>query len=129
MELRTAFRQIEFLSKTMEPPLLDGVDTVLCWLSRKIMLLRHRPHKMCEYQADAAGQLDEETLLYWLRELVQLKHVRAEERVPMGTHDFPHLEVRFNFHFSRKLMTCRMLIMQLLSSVPQVDGGLGTRLV
>ena len=93
MEIRTALRRIEFLAKTMEPPLLDGVETVLCWLSWKIMPLRHRPHKMCEYQADAAGQLDKETLLYRLRELVQPKHVRAEERVPMGTHDFPPLEV------------------------------------
>ena len=49
VELKTAFRRIEFLTKTMEPPLLDGVDTVLCWLSRKIMPLRDRPHKMCEY--------------------------------------------------------------------------------
>ena len=40
------------------------------------------------------ARLDEETLLYRLRELVQPKHVRAEERVPMGTHDFPPLEVR-----------------------------------
>ena len=94
MELRTAFRRIEFLTKTMEPPLLDGVDIVLCWLSRKIMPLRHRLHKMCEYQADAAGRLDKETLLYRLKQLVQPKHVRAEERVPMGTHDFPPLEVR-----------------------------------
>ena len=89
MELNTAFRQIEFLTKTMEPPLLDGVDTVLCWLRRKIMPLRHRPLKMCEYQADAIGELDEDTLLYRLRELVQPKPVRAEERVPIGTHDFP----------------------------------------
>ena len=103
MELRTAFRQIEFLTKTMEPPLLDGVDTVLCWLSRKIMPLRYRPHKMCEYQADAAGQLDEETLLYRLRELVQPKHVRAEERVAMGTHDFPSLEVRYFYNLSDNL--------------------------
>ena len=83
----------------MEPPLLDGVDTVLCWLSRKIMPLRHRPLKMCGYQADATGRLDEEMLLYRLRELVQPKHVRAEEHVAMGTHDFPPLEVRFNLHF------------------------------
>ena len=31
--------------------------------------LRHRPHKMCEYKADASGRLDEETLLYRLRGL------------------------------------------------------------
>ena len=94
MEIRTALRRIEFLAKTMEPPLLDGMDTVLCWLRRKIMPLRHRAHKMCKYQADAAGELDEETLLYRLRELVQPKHVRVEERITMGTHDFPPLEVR-----------------------------------
>ena len=61
------------------------------------MPLRHRLHKMCEYQADAEARLDEETLLYRLRELVQPKHVRADERVPMGTHDFPPLEVRLTF--------------------------------
>ena len=53
------------------------------------------PHKMCEYQADAAGRLDEKTLLYRLRELVQPKHVRATEGVPMCSHDFPPPEVRF----------------------------------
>ena len=79
----------------MEPPLLDGVDTVLCWLRRKIMSLRHRAHKMCEYQADAAEELDDETLLYWLKELVQPNYVRTEKRVAMGTHDFPPLEVRY----------------------------------
>ena len=94
MELRIAFRRIEFLTKTMEPPLLDGVDTVLCWLSRKIMPLRHRPHKMCEYQADAAGRPDEKTLLYRLRELVQPKHVRATEGVPMFSDNFSPPEVR-----------------------------------
>ena len=61
------------------------------------MPLRHRPHKMCEYQADAAGRPYEETMLYRLMELVQPKHVRADERVPMGTHDFPPLEVRLTF--------------------------------
>ena len=45
-------------------------------------------------EADATAELDEETLLYRLRELVQPKHVRTEERVAMGTHDFPPLEVR-----------------------------------
>ena len=97
-ELRTAFRRIEFLMKTMEPPLLDGVDTVICWLSRKIMPLYHNPHKMCEYQADASdalsGCLDEKTLLYRLKELIQPKHVRASENVPMFTHDYPPPEVR-----------------------------------
>ena len=92
-EFRTTFRRIEFLTKTMEPPLLDGVDTVICWLSQKIMPLRHRPHKMCEYQPDASdalgGRLDEKTLLYLLKELVQPKHVRATEGVPIFTHDFP----------------------------------------
>ena len=92
-EVKTALRRIEFLAKTMEPPLLDGVDTLLCWLRRKIMPLRHRAHKMCEYQADATAELDEEMLLYRLRELVQPKHVRTEERVVMGTHDLPPLEV------------------------------------
>ena len=87
------------------------------------MPLRHHAHKMCEYQADAAGELDEETLLYRLRELVQPKHVRAEERVAMGTHDFPPLEVRQLSYFVRQLITCRMLTMRLLFSVPQVDGG------
>ena len=57
------------------------------------MPLRHRAHKMCEYKADASAELDEEMLLYRLRELVQPKHVRTEERVVMGTHDFPPLEV------------------------------------
>ena len=97
-ELRNAFRRIEFLTKTMEPPLLDGVDTVIYWLSRKNMPHRHRPHKMCEYQADASdalgGRLDLKTLLYRLKELVQPKHVRASENVPMFTHDFPPPEVR-----------------------------------
>ena len=63
------------------------------------MPLCHRPHKMCEYQADAVWRLDEEMLLYRLRELVQPKHVRAEEHVAMGTHDFPPLEVRQLLHF------------------------------
>ena len=58
------------------------------------MPLRHRAHKMCEYQMDAASELDEEMLLYRLREQVQPKYVRVEERVAMGTHDFPPLEVR-----------------------------------
>ena len=57
------------------------------------MPLRHRALKMCEHQADAASELDEEMLLYRLRELVQPKFVRMEERVAMGTHDFPPLEV------------------------------------
>ena len=61
------------------------------------MPLRHRAHKMCEYQANAVGELDEETLLYQLKELVQPKYVRTEERVAMGTHDFPPLEVS-NIH-------------------------------
>ena len=72
----------------MEPPLLDGVDTVLCWLRRKIMPLRHHAHKMCEYKADATAELDEEMLLYRLRELVQPKHVRMEERVVMSEMSF-----------------------------------------
>ena len=38
-------------------------------------------------------ELDEETLLYRLKELVQPKYVRTEERVAMDTHDFPPLEV------------------------------------
>ena len=63
------------------------------------MPLRHRAHKMCEYQADAAEELDDETLLYWLKELVQPNYVRTEERVAMGTHDFPPLEVRLTFIF------------------------------
>ena len=57
------------------------------------MPLRHRAHKMSEYQVDATAELDEETLLYRLKELVQPKHVRTAERVVMGTHDFPPLEV------------------------------------
>ena len=65
----------------MEPPILDGVDTILCWLRRKIMPLRHRALKMCEYQADATAELDEETLLYRLRKLVQPKHVRDRKSV------------------------------------------------
>ena len=81
------------MTRTMEPPLLDGVDTVLCWLRRKIMPLRHRAHKMCEYHAEATSELDDETLLFRLRELLQPKFVRTEERVAMGTHDFPPLEV------------------------------------
>ena len=93
VEIRTTLRRIEFLAKTMEPPLIDSVDAVLCWLRRKIMPLRHHAHKMCEYQTDAASELDEETLLYRLRVLVQPNHVRVEERVAMGTHDFPPLEV------------------------------------
>ena len=48
---------------------------------------------MCEYQAEASAELDDEMLLYRLKELVQPKHVRTEERVAMGTHDFPPLEV------------------------------------
>ena len=63
------------------------------------MPLRHRSHKMCEYQADATEELDEETLLYRLRELVQPMHVRVEEHVVMGTHDFPPLEVSNTPHF------------------------------
>ena len=87
--------------KMMEPPLLDGVDTVICWLSRKIMQLHHRPHKMCEYQADASGRLDKKTLLYRLKELVQPKHVRVTEGIPMFTHNFPPPEVRvLSLHLS-----------------------------
>ena len=92
-EVKTALRRIEFLTRTMEPPLLDGVDTVLCWLRRKIMPLRHRALKMCEYHAESTSELDDEMLLFRLRELLQPKFVRTEERVAMGTHDFPPLEV------------------------------------
>ena len=57
------------------------------------MPLRHRAHKMCEYHAEATSELDDEMLLFRLRELLQPKFVRTTERVPMGTHDFPPLEV------------------------------------
>ena len=72
-DLRLAVRRIEFLTSTMEPPLLDGTDTVICWLSRKIMPLRHRPIKMCEYKADDAGNSkpSKNVLLYRLRELIK----------------------------------------------------------
>ena len=78
------------------------------------MPLRHRAHKMCEYQADATAELDEEMLLYRLRELVQPKHVRTEERVVMGTHDFPLLEVSKPNNLSDNIVTRRMLITCLL---------------
>ena len=78
------------------------------------MPLRHRAHKMCEYQADSTAELDEEMLLYRLRELVQPKHLRTEERVVMGTHDFPPLEVSNNPQFVRQLITYRMLTVRLL---------------
>ena len=90
------------MTRTMEPPLLDGVDTVLYWLRRKIMQLRHRALKMCEYHAESTSELDDEMLLFRLRELVQPKFVRTEECVTMGTHDFPPLEVSKRLtHFVR----------------------------
>ena len=58
------------------------------------MPLRHRALKMCEYHAESTSELDDEMLLFRLRELVQPKFVRTEERVAMGTHDFPPLEVK-----------------------------------
>ena len=81
------------MTRTMESPLLDGIDTVLCWLRRTIMPLRHCALIMCEYHAEATSELDDETLLFRLRELLQPKFVRTAERVAMGTHDFPPLEV------------------------------------
>ena len=91
------------------------------------MPLRHRAHKMCEYQADASAELDEETLLYRLKELVQPKHVRTAERVVMGTHDFPPLEV--NEHPKLRPTTLNLSVADDLPAYPvcQVDGGrLGT---
>ena len=54
-ERRLVQRRIEFLTKTMEAPLLDGVDTVICWLSRQILPLRHSPLKMCQYSPTATA--------------------------------------------------------------------------
>jgi hypothetical protein len=90
-ELRVAVRRIEFLTKTMLAPRLDGVDTVICWVSRKIMPLRHRPLKMCEYKADDAGNstLDKDALEYRLRELIKPLSVKAAEGVAMFTHNNP----------------------------------------
>ena len=77
------------MMKTMMAPQLNGVDTVICWVSRKIMPLRHRPLKMCEYKADDAGNsiLDQDVLEYRLRELVKPLSVKAA--VAMFTHDNP----------------------------------------
>jgi hypothetical protein len=97
-ELRLAFRRIEFLTSTMVPPRLDGVDTVLCWLSRRILPLRFRPFKMCEYKAEEVDDtLDIDVLLYRLRELIQPRFVKAAEGVAMFTHDNPAPEVRRTF--------------------------------
>ena len=101
-DLRLAVRRIEFLTSTMEPPLLDGTDTVICWLSRKIMPLPHRPIKMCEYKADDAGNSkpSKNVLLYWLRELIKPQHVKATEGVAMFTHDNPAPAVCFHLPLS-----------------------------
>jgi len=95
-EQRRAYRRIEFLTKTMEPPRLDGVDTVVCWLSRKIMPLSHRPLKMCAWQADSPNDnmLEEHALQYRLRALVPHHKLKAAEGVPMFTHNNPPPEVR-----------------------------------
>ena len=91
-----AARRIEFLTKTMLPPRLDGVDTVVCWLSTKIMPLHHRPIKMCEYKAVDAGNstLDQISLELRLRELVKCTLVKAAEGVAMFTLDNPVQEVK-----------------------------------
>ena len=88
-------------------PRLDGVDTVVCWLSRRIMPLRHRPLKMCEYKAEESdGALDESALLYRLRELIQPRLIKAAEGVAMFTHDNPAPEVRRNFLHFRFCFLC-----------------------
>ena len=75
------------------------------------MPIRHRLHKMCEYQVEASdssgGRLDEKTLLYRLKELIQPKQVRTSENVPMFTHDYPPPEVRilsFKIHPTKHKM-------------------------
>ena len=79
------------------------------------MPLRHRALKMCEYHAESTSELDDEMLLFRLRELVQPKFVRTEERVAMGTHDFPPLEVSKRLtHFVRQHFVCRMLTIRLI---------------
>ena len=134
-EHRIAFRRLEFLTKTMEPPLLDGIDTVVCWLSRKLMPLRHHPFKMCEYQAETSGSndgpLDEKTLLYRLKELLQPKMVRTSEHVPMFNHDNPPPEVRLIFYIlSDKPYDVVGFVCTFSFSAPQVGGGgLGASLV
>lgn len=87
---------MEFLAKTMAPPRLDGADTVVCWLSRKILPLQHRPLKMCEYQPNGADNatLDEDVLLLLLRALIVPSKVKAVEGVPMFTFDNPAPAVR-----------------------------------
>ena len=71
---RLSLRQLEFLTKTMEPRLLDIVETIICWLSRKIMPLHHHPLKMCEYKVESTdidnGLVPEETLMSELKELI-----------------------------------------------------------
>ena len=115
-EHRLVFRRLEFLTKTMEPPLLDSVDTIVCWLSRKIMPLRHRLFKMYEYQAETSGcnngRLDDDTLLYRLKELIQPKMIRTSENVPMFTHDNPPPEVRSSLDLVRQVtfISYRILI-------------------
>ena len=79
------------------------------------MPLRHRAHKMCEYHAEATSELDDETLLFRLRELLQPKFVRTAERVAMGTHDFPPLEVSKRLtHFVRQHFVCRIPTIRLI---------------
>ena len=107
-ELRLIQRRIEFLTRTMAPPLLDGVDTVICWLGRQILPLRYSPHKMCQYSpTDTASLRVSEEILpvadlaFRLRSLVKAGLVKAAEGVPMHTHDYPPLEV--NIFFLRPL--------------------------
>jgi hypothetical protein len=100
-DLRLAVRRIEFLTSTMDTPpsRLDGTDTVICWLKRSLMPLRHRPIKMCEYEAEAAGNstLSEKMLLWRLRELIKPQFVKPDEGCPMFTHDNPVPAVSFDF--------------------------------
>jgi hypothetical protein len=88
----------------MAPPLLDGVDTVICWLGRQILPLRYSPHKMCQYSpTDTASLRVSEEILpvadlaFRLRSLVKAGSVKAVEGVPMHTHDNPPLEVNIFF--------------------------------
>ena len=92
----TARVRLSDLPAGLQLPRLDGVDTVLCWLSRKIMPLCHRPIKMCEYKAVDAGNstLDQISLELRLRELVKCTLVKAAEGVAMFTLDNPVREVK-----------------------------------
>ena len=54
-DLRLVFRRIEFLTSAV--PRLDGVDIVLCWLTRQIRPLRYCSRRMCEYTSDVMDPL------------------------------------------------------------------------